>query len=316
MSMHRNHNKFIVTTSLVTITLLTLMFSACKLRDNSETKFIVSMDGVGVLMKHARDLQIQICVTATDKAMVKGYENWIYGAVVQWLSKLMFLDKHVTRNIQLNCQEYILKVHFVSGFGRSNHAVPNKALGSFSPIITIYAGFEKSYTKKQRQAVLLHELGHAFGLRDTYSEKKSGMIPNQPKSVMGNLISEAIHSISKDDIRGLVTLYGTIWQGKHNPPVQNYQEIPLETLILHTLAQSAGAYHSACFFPQVQQLTKALESLGKPFLVNLLSSKIHPRPLVLIHANTATKKFTAPIILKYQYGSNKDTKKKCFVYRS
>ena len=101
--------------------------------------------------------------------------------------------------------------------------VSNAIISNLSPIITLKVGFGMADIFKSH---LIHELGHAIGLGDTYvgrneavrSMTKGGLrntIGTQPASIMAGsrLFQHNLRFISIDDEKGIVWLYKVIQEG-------------------------------------------------------------------------------------------------------
>ena len=111
---------------------------------------------------------------------------------------------------------YDLRIIFSCDFGESGALVI--ANEDFPPEIQMHRG---TFVDDQFAGVLLHEIGHCFGLLDTYPRKIPGgefqvsrgglarTIGHQPASVMSNLNypSPRPTRISQDDANGIVWLY-------------------------------------------------------------------------------------------------------------
>ena len=111
---------------------------------------------------------------------------------------------------------YDLRIYFYCDFGQSSALVG--ADDSVSPAIKLHRG---TFVNDQFAGVLLHEIGHCFGLLDTYPRPIPGeefqvsrgglsrTIGHQPASVMSNLNypSPRPTRISQDDANGIVWLY-------------------------------------------------------------------------------------------------------------
>ena len=110
---------------------------------------------------------------------------------------------------------YDLRIIFSCDFGESSALVI--ANEDFPPEIQMHRG---TFVNDQFASVLLHEIGHCFGLLDTYPRNigeefqvsRGGLsltIGHQPSSVMSNLNypKPAPTRISQDDANGIVWLY-------------------------------------------------------------------------------------------------------------
>ena len=111
---------------------------------------------------------------------------------------------------------YDLRIYFYCDFGKSSALV--RADDSVSPAIKMHRG---TRVNDQFAYVLLHEIGHAFGLLDTYPRKIPGeefqvsrgglarTIGHQPASVMSNINYPPPRPtrVSQDDANGIVWLY-------------------------------------------------------------------------------------------------------------
>ncbi|MDE3270306.1 MAG: ankyrin repeat domain-containing protein [Pseudomonadota bacterium] len=123
----------------------------------------------------------------------------------------------VSRNIEEDLQGWRrmdLRVTFQCTHGRSNAAIGDK----LPPAVFVRSGIE---TTPAMLATLAHEIGHAFGLLDTYSRALApshggleATLGIQPASIMA--MASGFHSgerkhlppaISEDDKRGVVWLY-------------------------------------------------------------------------------------------------------------
>ena len=110
---------------------------------------------------------------------------------------------------------YDLRIIFFCDFGESVALVI--AREDFTPEIQMHRG---TFVNDQFASILLHEIGHAFGLLDTYLRNIPGeefqvsrgglstTIGHQPASVMsGNVPRPSGTRISQDDANGIVWLY-------------------------------------------------------------------------------------------------------------
>ncbi len=169
---------------------------------------------------------------AEDAATRKFVEDGIY----EWLDSLRLAEKIglvefdvpitnevIASHVYSEVLFAPLKVRFLCQFGRSNFRVFGEE-GESTPLITLMVGKKDSYKQPVEflhnlfsMGTYLHELGHAFGLSDTYivdnvesphnvsitdNPKRFG---NQPTSLMND--SYDVPYIGRDEIYGLAHLY-------------------------------------------------------------------------------------------------------------
>ena len=117
-------------------------------------------------------------------------------------------------------REVDLRVTFQCIYGRSFVRIGLK----FQPAIAMQRGTNISY---QLLAIFAHELGHAFGLADTYTNDnlptQGGLnrtVDLQPASVMamtgsvhGDKTIDSALAITEDDVRGMIWIYNHFYKG-------------------------------------------------------------------------------------------------------
>jgi hypothetical protein len=103
---------------------------------------------------------------------------------------------------------------------------------------------------------LEHELGHLFGLSDTY-RKKGGIQMDQPQSAMA-----CANGVFKDDDRyGLYSLYASSFASRVK--IQNPRNLPRIKITNKIRAKTAGQMENRCFYAQYLRVFDAIKSLSR-----------------------------------------------------
>jgi len=135
-------------------------------------------------------IRVRIVNTA---AMTKPWADWMRWGVGRWVHALRNLPGGSTLSSYVQFvdsgEDLTLFVH--AGDGRAFY-VPGNPLGQQH--IEVWEGDSRGVK------VLVHELGHAFGLGDTYVEGTWLCAPEQPTAVMCNADTDDLRA---DDIRGV-----------------------------------------------------------------------------------------------------------------
>ena len=152
-----------------------------------------------------------------------------------------------------------LHIHFSCSSGTSHTlASPSKL-----PSINMLYDYVGEHTARHDKligdsyfsfAVLFHEMGHAFGLLDTYPPRKAGQITHnrgQPASIMScSLTGDAL---GEDDIKGIQWLYR------------------------YTHAKETIPKENPCFFDDYEKLTPGVCVPKHPLITRLKQAEAHDR---------------------------------------
>ena len=158
---------------------------------------------------------------AIEEAITKSLNAWLQPVRDLNTGQPVVADFRYVPNLVFPLSEaerksYDLLISFFCDFGTSHALVV--ADEAKPPYIKLHRG---TYVNDQFAGVLLHEIGHAFGLLDTYPRKILGeefqvsrgglsrTIGHQPASVMSglNIPSPRPTGVSQDDANGIVWLY-------------------------------------------------------------------------------------------------------------
>lgn len=148
----------------------------------------------------------------------KEYKKWKYwteSAVREWMKPFKDESSRITNNIEvgtnLSGEALNIKVHY--GSGTTQYKVP-----------TLPGQQWRIWMHRHDYHTLLHEMGHVFGLNDTYIEGRTrGCTSGQPSSIMcqddlpsGWQRSE-MHMLSADDIRGVRDRFCSMYSNYCDP---------------------------------------------------------------------------------------------------
>ena len=157
---------------------------------------------------------------AIEEAITKSLNAWLKPVRDMNTGKPVVTDFRYVPDLEIKdkaeAKLYDLLIAFFCDFAKSHAFV---TADEFPPSIELHSG---TFVNDQFKGVLLHEIGHAFGLLDTYIKGHltleelrvsrgglSSTIGHQPASVMSGLnIHHPIGTrISQDDANGIVWLY-------------------------------------------------------------------------------------------------------------
>lgn len=181
--------------------------------DVSQVHFITFGPGVSGLVAQAKRKQLSVCLSGVAEGDRAAWAEDIKSTILKCVRPLRALTSDkltdsvaVVRSGQA-CQAEVS----VAPNTHSNASIGSRPIVRMSP-----DGYFGSYN------VLLHEMGHAFALSDTYQNGQSGNCrPGQPQAVMCNT---SFDDLQRDDIAGITRIFQQTFPGDEppeNPPEDN-----------------------------------------------------------------------------------------------
>lgn len=166
--------------------------------DQDHTKYIQAPIQYSGLLRVVHNHTIKICYF--DKDNSKRRKEVVRAETLKWLDRLRSQSQRkITSNVEIgpwrssDCDAFL---------EAGSHSVANTTMGNKPHIKIQETGWYGSDT------VILHELGHAFGLLDTYEGRGGKCKPNQPKSVM---CTANFSEPQSDDEQGIQALYRRVF---------------------------------------------------------------------------------------------------------
>lgn len=104
--------------------------------------------------------------------------------------------------------------------------------------------------------ILVHELGHAFGLKDTALKSGGGKAPDQPYSKM----SAEFSAIQDDDFMGMANLFGAFWG--EPAPFDDWKSLSVKHKLIRLTTRIGGTINDACLGHQHNHVMAAIESFA------------------------------------------------------
>lgn len=202
--------------------------------EESLLHFITFGPGVTGLTSRVKQETMTACLSGVSTEGAKAWEENIKSTILKWVKPLRALtstklveDVEVTLNGGSGCDLYVT----VSSNVHSNTNIGQRPTVNMAP-----SGYFGSYN------VLLHEMGHAFGLSDTYTGGQSGRCqPGQPQAVMCNT---SFSDLEADDVKGMAAVFKTAFPGD-KPPVD--PPAPAYKLFAAIGKEISGARHELHF---------------------------------------------------------------------
>ena len=159
--------------------------------------FIKGSKAVAGLAKKVHNPSIRLCYTDPSNSAAR--KEIAKSAILKWVSALTpITNKPLSTTVEIapwnsqGCDAY---------FAVGNYSPANTNMGSVPRVNVASSGWYGSET------VILHELGHAFGLLDTYSGRGGSCQAGQPSSVM---CYAKFKDLMQDDILGVQAVYRSI----------------------------------------------------------------------------------------------------------
>ncbi len=154
----------------------------------SDSKHILLSEHEVGLTAKVYKYSIDVCMSGVTDSELDGLVEL---SIKKWLRPIRELDGRVTSNVSFSCPGDI-EIHASTELGRSFTRT-----GLYP---SLYLNLRANYVEYE----LVHELGHAFGLGDTYEEQTYSCMPGQPASVMCNANSAFLQP---DDINGIREMF-------------------------------------------------------------------------------------------------------------
>ncbi|MCX6124673.1 MAG: hypothetical protein NTV34_07980 [Proteobacteria bacterium] len=162
-----------------------------------DLNFIKGSKAVAGLAKKVHNPSIRLCYTDPSNSAAR--MEIAKSAILKWVSALTpITDKPLATIVEIaawnsaGCDAY---------FAVGNYSPANTSMGSVPRVNVASSGWYGSET------VILHELGHAFGLLDTYNGRGGSCQSGQPSSVM---CYAKFKDLMQDDILGVQAVYRSI----------------------------------------------------------------------------------------------------------
>lgn len=187
---------------LAVLTLLAAMLPACgssgdqEAQNASDLHFITFGPGVSGLVGKAKRAELAVCLSGVAEGDRKVWTEEIQSTVLKWVTPLRALtSEQLTNAVSVVRAGERCDADVVARAGTHS----NTFIGSRPTVNMDVSGYFASYN------VLLHEMGHAFALSDTYQNGRSGDCQaGQPQAVMCNT---SFSSLQKDDIAGVARIF-------------------------------------------------------------------------------------------------------------
>jgi hypothetical protein len=205
---------------LLTLTMLAAALQGCGSRSASESgnvshvHFITFGPGTFGLVKKVKQPTIVACTSGISSGEQAAWDDKIKSTVLKWVKpQRAFTGVELTQQVEIRPDSQSgcdFEVRVQAG------TWANTSIGARPVIRMDSSGYFASYN------VLLHEMGHAFALSDTYQGASGDCKPGQPQSVMCNT---SFDDLQTDDIAGLKEVYKNAFPsdqpgtGGTNPPV-------------------------------------------------------------------------------------------------
>jgi hypothetical protein len=177
---------------------------------SSEQYYVLDPAYFGVI-KHVKEDSIAICVDGMTKT--EQWSEWTVTSVKHWLDTIRSLSTTpVATDVRL--------VGSDEGACRTADAEVDLSPQNFRAYTNIGARPVIHVSRQDARSghVILHELGHAFGLDDTYNKPDTN---RQPDSVMKTATFDAPQA---DDIAGMKDLYGQAYP-------DGFVDVPVASLL-------------------------------------------------------------------------------------
>jgi hypothetical protein len=153
---------------------------------------------------------IRVCInSSTTVPDAQTQQRWVKNGLAKWIAgaatvskeplfdidNLLFSCERIPEESQPGADVGVLRVFWSEQPGRARYANSN---------VYLYAGDDEE-NNPDDERVVLHELGHAFGLGDTYAEGSRGPRPGQPDSVMAG--GRTYLRLQPDDTLGIQQVF-------------------------------------------------------------------------------------------------------------
>ena len=166
----------------------------------SNTQYYVLDSAYFGVIKHVKEQTVTVCIDGMTKT--EQWATWTVGSVKHWLDTVRPLSPTpVATDVQL--------VGSDEGACRAADAQVKLSPDNFRAYTNVGARPVINVSRQDARSghVILHELGHAFGLDDTYNKPDTD---RQPDSVMKTARFDAPQA---DDIAGMKDLYQQAYPG-------------------------------------------------------------------------------------------------------
>lgn len=278
-----NGMKAMLCTHKMTLRLLVcalFMLYSCKYRrphtSDAQTKYSFLNNG-SHLITRVKDPDLKVCVKGVGREVSDVEREMVKVGLDYWLAPLREIDQSITQRVSFECGTLntYLTVRFHSTYGRSHAYVNSTGVFTSYDLISIYAGANESHgpmSSTEAQGILIHELGHAFGLADLYLEKPLSVQKGQPYySVMcePTLYKDAA-SAMHDDRSAILISYAAFYAKN----VRYDSSDRLSRQLAKVTARTGGDLADACFYQQQNVIYKAISEEAyrdKTVLTRLLS---------------------------------------------
>jgi hypothetical protein len=211
---------------------------------------------LGVLIPRLATGKIRACVDGSLWLTRPEHEQIVRDAFSDWISTIQTIDPSRRVELAFDCATPDLKITF--GWEGRAHYFPGH--------IWVYQYYgQLTETPYQLTNTLRHELGHAFGLWDTYVEGTQTAAHDHPDSVMTGAFAYTV----PDDDRGLAILYGAHFGARVDlTGISNLSPLVRE---LRLSARVGGDTNKVCFYQQYLELMTALRALAPEKMERLVA---------------------------------------------
>ena len=187
-----SQKKYFVRTVLLVLAFAILGCGQPADEPSSEVKHILLPPNEVGLTRRIHEEAIDVCLTNGGENIIR---RFISESIHEWLMPMREINPRVTNIVRFTCPGHV-DITINSGQGRA-HTYLNRY-----PAIYIYE--EDPYLPYK----ILHEIGHAFGLDDTYEAQGGTCMSEQDSSVMCHANSRFLQ---EDDIEGARNLFMRTW---------------------------------------------------------------------------------------------------------
>lgn len=227
--------------------------AACKQRDSDGTElhFQIASSSYQTAMEKLYDAEKKVCINAWNDANRKVGEAAVQDTVKDWFNLARKIDASIPTKVMFSCPAMgrYFSVSLLDYGGRDYH--------KGSDIFLFLVNDDKTRINPfEMRRILRHEIGHAFGLGDTYLPGNVDQ-PNQPPSTMND------RTIGPDEDEYPDTKYGfaALYAQHHATRLRYAPKLTIDKK-LFVLAKTGGHIESRCYYAQQKRYLEALHQLN------------------------------------------------------